>query len=869
MITLQRLRADHFKGLHQIDITFPAVGSMLIEGHNEAGKSTLFEAIYVALYGRGLVGENDKQPRQEDLIAFDEASGWVELTFAVGTTQAKVSRRFTRGKAQEAHITVTRPGAADETRHGISAVNERVVREIGGLDGDTLRNSCFVEQKEVGRLESLSRSEREIAIERLLGLGRFSQLDKRFRETQRTAEEAAKRARDQLAIARAQATAQAQSARATTARDDLAAARAAQLLAELASQVAEQDRLAAEAATNTHDLQHTQAHLDRAAYLAEEIRALETRLATAQQTLAQSRTYADDTLTARQDLAAQATQLAQAEAAANAANAQENAAEKREALTAWGQIAAAADHLRGYAAQEAETQQARDQAHQTLAQARRAQRRANIVALGLGVPILAAIAWGIVTSALWAGLVAGALVILAVALQIPAQRRTQAAKNSAASSDVAWQTARLQSETAHKASGIAPEQLAALRAQLRALGIAHDPTAAEAETLRQSVSDTPPVAIARQQARDALSALSAARVAHDAARQRLADLQAHAPVAISTEDLQTWAGQLSQLQAEQQGLHPSLLTGERDRLLAAQGQLQAQLTQVAQQQTIIKEALRTLCTQQGITLPDGQDLSPALILAAWPRVGQVQATAYPTLAEAAEVAAKNQQEAQAMAQAQVALRQGTADSAPLDPDECAARLAQAERQVIIAERAQAIITEARGRVMRQVLPATERNMCVILPQLTAGRYHDVRLTPPDDADGTLGDLDYRIRVWDPTARRYVGKSIFSGGARDQCSLALRLAFALATLPQELGIAPGFLFLDEPLSAFDNERAGALVELLTTGLIAHAFAQVIVISHQHAYAQSDFRYHVRMERGRVVTSDLPVQEAIHAQPMVAR
>ncbi|HKD75053.1 MAG TPA: hypothetical protein VKB76_06135, partial [Ktedonobacterales bacterium] len=91
----------------------------------------------------------------------------------------------------------------------------------------------------------------------------------------------------------------------------------------------------------------------------------------------------------------------------------------------------------------------------------------------------------------------------------------------------------------------------------------------------------------------------------------------------------------------------------------------------------------------------------------------------------------------------------------------------------------------------------------------------------------------------------------------QCSLALRLAFALATLPQELGVAPGFLFLDEPLSAFDGERAASLVELLTGGHIARAFAQIFVISHAHAFAREDFRYHVRMDRGRIAESDLPV------------
>jgi len=106
------------------------------------------------------------------------------------------------------------------------------------------------------------------------------------------------------------------------------------------------------------------------------------------------------------------------------------------------------------------------------------------------------------------------------------------------------------------------------------------------------------------------------------------------------------------------------------------------------------------------------------------------------------------------------------------------------------------------------------------------------------------------------AGRYVAKNLFSGGTRDQCSLALRLAFALATLPQELGVAPGFIVLDEPLTAFDAERAQALVTLLTTGTIAEQFAQVIVISHGHAFDRSAFAYHVVMERGRVRSSTLP-------------
>ena len=92
-------------------------------------------------------------------------------------------------------------------------------------------------------------------------------------------------------------------------------------------------------------------------------------------------------------------------------------------------------------------------------------------------------------------------------------------------------------------------------------------------------------------------------------------------------------------------------------------------------------------------------------------------------------------------------------------------------------------------MINKVLPDTMRNMCLLLPLLTAGRYRYAELTP-----------DYRLQVWDERKHGYVEKTLYSGGTQDQFSLALRLGFALAALPRELGTSPGFLFLDEPLSS---------------------------------------------------------------------
>lgn len=187
---------------------------------------------------------------------------------------------------------------------------------------------------------------------------------------------------------------------------------------------------------------------------------------------------------------------------------------------------------------------------------------------------------------------------------------------------------------------------------------------------------------------------------------------------------------------------------------------------------------------------------------------------------------------------------------PLDLDECVRALAEAEGQLRRRRLAGQLAGDVFTRIVQRVLPETAIHMRALLPELTAGRYRDVQLLGDEES------ADLRIRVWDQEAGRYVAKNLFSGGTRDQCSLALRLAFALATLPKELGALPGFIFLDEPLSSFDADRSRALVSVLTSGTIAQAFAQVFLISHSQGFDPRTFRYAIRMENGRIAASNLP-------------
>src|SRR5947209_15371159 len=71
----------------------------------------------------------------------------------------------------------------EKTITDLKAANERIISELGRIDGKTLRNSCFVEQKGLSRLENLSGREREATLHNLLGLEKLSRLADHFRLT--------------------------------------------------------------------------------------------------------------------------------------------------------------------------------------------------------------------------------------------------------------------------------------------------------------------------------------------------------------------------------------------------------------------------------------------------------------------------------------------------------------------------------------------------------------------------------------------------------------------------------------------------------------------------------------------------------------
>ena len=244
MIAVKRLRIEALKHLRSIDLTFPRRGSMLIEGPNESGKSTLFEAVYFALYGRALVGEENR-PALVALIPHDRSQARVTLTVLAEETELEVTRGLTRGRTggvtSDATLVVRRPGAPEERVSGSSAVTARIEQELRGIDSDTFRNSLFMEQKALERIEILPRESRDKAISRLLGLERLTTAERTVAPSPALLERA-KALRAQLEVARQRAAAAGAGQRASEAEARVRAA-------ELRSAVTRRDRMADERAT--------------------------------------------------------------------------------------------------------------------------------------------------------------------------------------------------------------------------------------------------------------------------------------------------------------------------------------------------------------------------------------------------------------------------------------------------------------------------------------------------------------------------------------------------------------------------------------------------------------------------------------------
>ena len=309
-------------------------------------------------------------------------------------------------------------------------------------------------------------------------------------------------------------------------------------------------------------------------------------------------------------------------------------------------------------------------------------------------------------------------------------------------------------------------------------------------------------------------------------------------------------------QQEIKDANESDILTELEKLQMQERASQAKIALCHQEIEEVREHIATMLVQRG--RPITKEYTFTGIVAVWPLVSAYTAQDRSHLEEERQTL---EQELLQLEQQELALSTKLqTGSVKLDVEQARVRLEQQERSYQTKKHGNRLLNAVSERLLRKMQPHTEYYMQQILPLLTSGRYHDVHLRSEEEKE-TISGGSFLLSVWDTAAGEYVPKSALSGGAADQLSLALRLAFAIAALPRELGTAPGFVLLDEPLSSFDSERTQALVNVVTGETLGQHFEQVLLISHSSAFDPAMFPYHLYLDGGAIAESNLPVVPTI--------
>ncbi|MFA5233779.1 MAG: SMC family ATPase [Sulfurimonas sp.] len=175
---LSRLKLENFKKYSSYEIEF-GEGLIGIIGKNGSGKSTIFEAIFFALYGE-LKGKGYKEIVKNSNAA-DKDAVVVELEFEFDSVLYRVVREF-RGKALNANAKLYKneeliTSGAKEVTASITSFTK--------MSKDAFMHTLFASQKELSSLSTLKNEDRKKMIRKLLGLEKIDFIENSLVEKSR------------------------------------------------------------------------------------------------------------------------------------------------------------------------------------------------------------------------------------------------------------------------------------------------------------------------------------------------------------------------------------------------------------------------------------------------------------------------------------------------------------------------------------------------------------------------------------------------------------------------------------------------------------------------------------------------------------
>lgn len=894
MIRLKSLKAQGIKNLelpaddNDFDrLEFPEEGKVFIHGHNEAGKSTLFESIYFALFGTALIPDRSKASMSE-LLAYDRDKGVVELEFLVEDSLYRVRRTIEDSGSRTSYsheLVIEHPDSDPEGVKGATPVNDRIQQELG-VDGDALLNSCFVEQKNLDRLEDSSRRKREESIATLLNLDRFTAMENDYGSKQETAQNELERAEQKQEIAeieeekipeKIEEKKQAESkldviqwkkdvdeleSDITEYNDRISGrideihglARQIQAINTLEEKLPEKKERKQKLEQLHTDFQNLE-KLDKALDRLEKLNSLDNEINELDSEVAE---LEKDRKTISEELQEIQRQIDQVE--------------YFELLKEWERLKNAATREERIEQQEQEHRQQKEQAAEELQEVKQeksqvASRRKTYLGAGIGVTILSLIAGVAVSPFLFAGVLLGlGITVYGYLNYNPAQYDSRIAALDEKVSTHETELTKLDGQREDMSSTEAENpsaELEQVEANIEDLDRTVPSTLEECSELQSEVEDAledvPEEGKLESKEEELMSELPREKeikskkkelretreerqdLDEEKIKGRITDLKKKIAGEVKDRDeikseLEEWADELGvdPVKEEVNSAKSSLqsdIKNDRERIEERddiESQIDAKNQKIGELREKISEA-----DEEIDKLEDKIE----------------EADSNPSVEEESDLEEKLYGQGgivgtlQSLRDKRDEIRDELNLSEDLSLEDVEEEVDEKRHEVKLYDYAEEIVSQAKDQIMRNILPKTEANMARFLPILTNGRYKDVQIDPKK----------YTIQAYDGRAQAYKSKSIFSGGTKDQFSLALRLSFAMATLPQERGTAPDFLYLDEPVGSFDSSRQEALTELLTRGEIAENFGQVFIVSHVEGL-QEEFDHRIKMEDGRVVEKE---------------
>jgi len=187
LVVIESVRAYGFRRL-KLDhpLSFNS-GLTVVRGHNEAGKSSLIEAILYGLYGDSSIliskrlGYRRVEGRLDEVVNHGLDKMRIEVVFRVGSNRYKVYREVERqgGRARQTVAEFEDLTSKRLLASGPMPVQDQVERLIG-LSWREMLVTNIVAQKDLDRIITLTQGERESIINMMMGLEVYNEAVKRM-----------------------------------------------------------------------------------------------------------------------------------------------------------------------------------------------------------------------------------------------------------------------------------------------------------------------------------------------------------------------------------------------------------------------------------------------------------------------------------------------------------------------------------------------------------------------------------------------------------------------------------------------------------------------------------------------------------------